>query len=149
MLELAKDILSANNQRKLLFTNELCGLTTSVDYKIVKIISSDDIMFGQTLVALIRTALIYAKDNTAALNQELKEYFDDERHSTNFTNTLPPSPQVSPTTTYRDLNQQQTIPNPDNFHTKRDNITNMDNNNNKRVGNNQCLKFKIKILCGN
>src|SRR5438552_285035 len=61
MLELAKDILSADTQRKLYFINELCGLTTSVDYKIAKIISSDDIMFEQTLVALIRTALIYAK----------------------------------------------------------------------------------------
>ena len=89
MLELAKDILSANTQRKLLFTNELCGLTTSVDFKIAKIISSDDIMFGQTLVALIRTALIYVKDNTTAVNQELKEYFEDKHHSTNFTNILP------------------------------------------------------------
>src|SRR5256884_9236965 len=119
MPELARNFLNANNQRKLLFTADFNGLTTSLDFKIAKLISSDDIMFGQTLVALIRTALLHAKDNTAALNQELKEYFDNKQFSTNSTTILPLSPQASPVTTSRDPNQQN-IPNPDIFHARRD-----------------------------
>src|SRR2546429_622366 len=134
MLELAKDILSANTQRKLHFTNELRELTTSVDYKIAKLISSDDILFGQTLVALIRTALLHAKDKTATLNQELEEYFDTKQFSTNFTTILPPFPQASPATSSKDPNQQN-IPNPDILHARHENNPDIGNNNNKRVVN--------------